>query len=1067
MSVRVDESLPNDIEFLSQVARFWKAKEGLTESTQFGRFVIRQCLGRGGFGVVYRAWDPLLGREVALKFPGVQSLLDESRLKRFMLEAKYLGGISHPNVVEVFEANEVDGLCYIAMKYYGEGTLADWLLRQSDPMPIDQGVAIFTGIVEGVAAAHAAGLIHRDIKPSNILLDRQGESDFETSPASYRWTPVVSDFGLAKDVSGAAEQMLTREGTRLGTVGYVAPEQLNRGAGAVTVAADVYSLGVLLCELLTCPSRSPISQFKLSASSANSEPPLEILATQVSSSRKILTRGSLDEALILEQLGFASPRSILAKLRENRLDLPDSLGKIVERCLCVDPSDRFPDANALLESLRVLEYSQRNRPASIRKTARRHPLSISVQWAALVACILFVSGLLTWSLQGTIFSKPYWLIERADSDAAGREMSTTADLQDYASRMQLLFRTRSSDSLATLKRGFADAVSRLGSTSELPFEARYLRATLGSERTFSRPESEHHVFWSQLSADNRYVAFTGDKNDIVLWELDSNRIVRRYQGLTRLAHRFAFSPDEKSMIGISVPPYDNEADSYCNVLVWDVESGATRWRLDADLKFVRVISCDFLSPHEIQVSGFTRAGFTICTVSLTQGRIVDAEFRKCGCVDFPEHDPQNELLIENSKATLRKQWNWDVRRWQLVHLAKPSGRQTTVELDGELSAFAWNRRGQIAYIESCVPQIDERGDFPRHNDKQFVVWDPNSAKRRVQIDMRDCMEVSSLALSDDCESMVYCDIEGTVRYRDLSRKAVRESNPTHAPNEVWSIALHPTSQSILSGADGGRIANSPSVNDPLIASSLHGDQLVTAVSWRPNASREFASGSFDKTLRLWDAGEQGEPKQLACWEHPNRVRCLSFSPDGRFLASGCDDHVLRLWDCTTGALVASLAGHTDKIRAVAFSIDGSYLFSTSNDASVRRWNVRDGKLTDTEFTATNPLCCGVSADGEKLVYGTQGGVLCIRSLRDAADRLDLPVSSQWLRSLAISNDSRTIATGSQDGSIRLWNLQTGLLITDLAKESSAVMTLGFSANNSTLVAGLYSGEIVTWRCGNN
>lgn len=353
---------------------------------------------------------------------------------------------------------------------------------------------------------------------------------------------------------------------------------------------------------------------------------------------------------------------------------------------------------------------------------------------------------------------------------------------------------------------------------------------------------------------------------------------------------------------------------------------------------------------------------------------------------------------------------------------------------------------------------------PALADMRFMIWDPGAEKQKVLFEMRDGLDTTSLALSDDGESIVYSDVEGTVRYRDVGSRGVRVSNEAHVPNEVWSVAVHPDGKSILSGADAGWVGRGSINGDPMDLATLHGDQLVTGVSWRPNSSREFASSSFDGTLRLWAANPQGPPQQLVSWEHPHRVRCLAFSPDGRWVASGCDDHVVRIWDCTTHALLASLKGHTDKIRSLTFSTDSVSLFSTSNDASVRRWRVLDGAVMETEFAASNPICCAVSPDGEKIAYGTQGGVLSLRSLRDPADRMDLPVSSEWLRSLAISHDSRTLATGSADGTIRLWNLATGLLLTDLASESSAIMSLSFSSDDSTLVAGLYSGEILTWRC---
>jgi hypothetical protein len=108
MKVESGSSSAQDIEFLAKVAVFWKAKDSLLEgSKQFGRFVIKKCLGQGGFGVVYLAFDPLVGREVAIKVPGVQSLFDESRINRFLSEAQHLRALAHSNIAQVYETHSL------------------------------------------------------------------------------------------------------------------------------------------------------------------------------------------------------------------------------------------------------------------------------------------------------------------------------------------------------------------------------------------------------------------------------------------------------------------------------------------------------------------------------------------------------------------------------------------------------------------------------------------------------------------------------------------------------------------------------------------------------------------------------------------------------------------------------------------------------------------------------------------------------------------------------------------------------------------------------------------------
>jgi serine/threonine-protein kinase len=195
---------------------------------------VQGVLGRGGMGVVYKAWHRRLRRPVAVKMLLAGAYTQPQELERFLREAETVAGLRHANIVQVHEAGDVDGRPYFTMELVEGGSLAQKLAGA--PQPARQAAALVAAVAEAVHEAHLRGIVHRDLKPGNILLTADG-------------TPKLSDFGLARRLEGAAG--LTQSGAPLGTPSYMAPEQAEGRSRAVGPAADVYALGALLYELLT------------------------------------------------------------------------------------------------------------------------------------------------------------------------------------------------------------------------------------------------------------------------------------------------------------------------------------------------------------------------------------------------------------------------------------------------------------------------------------------------------------------------------------------------------------------------------------------------------------------------------------------------------------------------------------------------------------------------------------------------------------------------------------------------------------------------------------------------
>lgn len=209
------------------------ARVGLVGKTVGGRYEVRALLARGGMATVYEAIDLRLDRRVAFKVMHPHLAADPGFVVRFEREAKSAARLAHPHVVGVYDQGEADGLVYLAMEYIPGRTLRD-VIRQYGPLTTEQALVLLEPVLEALSAAHAAGLVHRDIKPENVLISHDGRVK-------------VADFGLARAV--ATSDTNATAGVLIGTVAYLAPEQVERGdADART---DVYAAGVCLFEMIT------------------------------------------------------------------------------------------------------------------------------------------------------------------------------------------------------------------------------------------------------------------------------------------------------------------------------------------------------------------------------------------------------------------------------------------------------------------------------------------------------------------------------------------------------------------------------------------------------------------------------------------------------------------------------------------------------------------------------------------------------------------------------------------------------------------------------------------------
>jgi WD40 repeat protein len=444
----------------------------------FGDYELLEEIARGGMGIVFRARQVSVNRPVALKMILAGQLASADDVKRFHAEAEAAANLDHANIVPIYEVGEHEGQHYFSMKLVEGGSLAAEAGRfRTDPRAAAGLVAV---VARAVHHAHQRGILHRDLKPSNILLDREG-------------CPLVTDFGLAKKIAG--DSKLTHSGAIVGTPSYMAPEQA-AAKKVLTTAADVYALGAILYELLTCqpPFRAETPLDTL----------LQVLEREVQPPRQLNPKVSRDlETVCLK---------CLRKEPEARYESAAALADDLDRCLRDEP--------VLARPVRA--------PERIWRWCRRNPVVAATSAAALVA--LGVAG-------GTLWWSAVWRTEQERQTVAWRtEQERQVVAKEQAETQERLYQSLVEQASIESRAGnrwhaldlLRQAVQSKTGTQLRPQTINAISAS-GIRCRGEVPTYYHINTKSPLSDDSKLLAVSGvrvHKPGVQVYEVPSGRLLR-------------------------------------------------------------------------------------------------------------------------------------------------------------------------------------------------------------------------------------------------------------------------------------------------------------------------------------------------------------------------------------------------------------------------------------------------------------------------------------------------------------------------------------------------------------
>ena len=1039
-----------------------------------GDYELLEEIAHGGMGVVFRARQASLNRIVAVKMILKGELATPADVQRFRAEAEAAAQLDHPNIVPIYEIGEHQGRHYFSMRLIEGAALkpAGW----SEPRKAARHVAT---IAHAVHYAHQRGILHRDVKPANILIDEHGE-------------PHVMDFGLAKRVD--KDVGATRTGAVVGTPSYMPPEQA-RGEKGLTVAADIYSLGAVLYELLT--GRPP---FKGDS----------VMATLLQ---------------VLEQEP-ARPRTL------NR-SIDRDLEVICLKCLDKDPKQRYGSAEQLANDLkRWLDGEPIHaRPAAVwelgLKWAKRRPAMAGLL-GALAGVFAIGVGLVLWqwgraeAANGELRTTADLLAKTADEERVARDDAEARRQQAEVAKQEAV----DARGEAETRRQQAEAAKQEAVTARGDAETRRQQAESarrGEQQTSARLALERGLGLLEQGNMNHGLLWIGKSMTLAPPD-DTALIQAAWSNLAAWAPRMNTARWRRHMPG-GVGSVAFMPNSPCLIVGgndgfvrnWDTATDREVWaspKLDSAVMALSV-------SHDLRrIATGTSAG-QVRILDVTNGKPVGEPLKILGGVQSIAFCPNDaELLVGGVDGKARR---FDATTGKAIGepLTQPH----------PITSVAYSPSGHEIITGSQQPnperhlqpaEVAQRWDLATGKPIGVAVDHPlgvralafqgegRAPRLAPQFEMRMYQGVGSLGtgqnldISPDGRYIATAGYDYRLRVWDLFTKTPVGQVTYHSGWMHWA-KFAPDGRTILSGRGSdlqlwdfaglrrprdvipelpgalSKLAFSPTGKTFATASGKEvrlfdattGEPLGAPIA-APAGFRSFQQtmavgaddrsvllGFTDKTVRLYD-GRTGK-ELIPPLAHPAELECVALSLNGKVIATGCGSQV-RAFDATTGKLLAPPKPTSGGAWGLALTPDGKTgLVGSSNYFLVDFWDTASGKTIGQVYPAGCISGVAVTPDGKRFATASWGDSV-VRFGDVAARKYEGRILEQPFghNNVVFSGDGRLLATGGEDKVVRVFDVNTGMRVGPLFTCAKPIKAVGFGENGRTVMAASEDGVVRHW-----